>query len=62
MKLHQARYYYEIKGYLTVVDILHEVEKNGDYIGNSVALKDNLFGKIFGDDGAKLDADVRDQL
>lgn len=53
-------YNFRIKGYLTAADLMKEVNHNNDSITNSETLKAGLFGKIFGEEGSALDADVKE--
>lgn len=62
IKLHQAAYYVQIKGYLTAVDLINEAATlKGEPIGKSELLKKYLFEPIFAAEPA-IDADVKSQL
>ena len=60
LKMHQALYYYRIKGYLTAVDILKEISASNasGKIGKSETLKKFFFDSLF-DAASQIDADVK---
>lgn len=51
-----------MKGYLTTADLFKEIGKSRGTLENSELVKEELFGKIFGEEGSKLDADTKEQL
>lgn len=63
LKLHQALYFYKVKGYLSAVDILKEIfiAKEGGQIANSEQLKTQFFASIF-DAATEIDAEAKAQL
>ena len=63
LKAHNALYFYTIKGYLTVADLLKEIthSKNESLVGNSEVLKKGLFAHIF-NPTTQLDSDVKQQI
>ena len=61
-KIYTSIYFFHVKGYLTSVDLLNEIAASKQILENSELTKTEFFAKIFGEEGAKLDPDVKSQL
>ena len=58
IKMQQAAYFWKSKGYLSAVDIMKELAQKQEKIANSEQVKKELFGKIFGEEGKKMDKNI----
>ena len=62
LRLLQASYFYVSKGYLSVADLIVEVGKTGEQVPNSEFIKKEFFTQFFGEQGQKIDDEVRSQI
>lgn len=58
--MHQAAYFMRSKGYLSAVDLIHDIAKmpSGQKVPNNEHLKNELIARYLGAEGDKIDKDV----